>query len=56
LDIHGAKHFIGQNEKLAPHRAWLLQLLQALEIKAGREAILAALREVREKFQTVAGR
>jgi len=54
--FEGTKHFISQNETLAPYRAWLLQLFQALEIKAGREAILAALREVREKFKAVAGK
>ncbi len=53
--FNGTKHFISQNEKLAPYRAWLLQLFSALE-KEGREAILAALREVREKFKAVAGK
>jgi len=48
--FNGTKHFISQNEKLAPYRAWLLQLFTAMEIKDGRDAILAALREVREKF------
>ncbi|MGH7598619.1 MAG: hypothetical protein ACREOI_19875 [bacterium] len=54
--FNGAKHFISTNEKLAPYRAWLLQLFQALEIEAGREAILAALREVREKFNGRVGK
>jgi tetratricopeptide (TPR) repeat protein len=54
--FEGTKHFISQNEKLAPYHAWLLQLVQALEIKEGREAILAELQEVREKFKTAAGR
>jgi len=56
--FNGTKHFISKNENpdgrgLAPYRAWLLQLFEALEIKEGREAILAALREVREKFKAV---
>ncbi len=54
--FNGTKHFISQNEKLAPYRPWLLQLFQALEIEEGREAILAALREVRKKFKTVTGK
>jgi len=51
--FNGTKHFISQNEKLAPHRAWLLQLFEALEIKEGRKAILAALHEVRKKFGVI---
>ncbi|MCI0690805.1 tetratricopeptide repeat protein [candidate division KSB1 bacterium] len=51
--FNGTKHFISTNEKLAPYREWLLQLFQALEIKEGREAMLAALREVRANFQVV---
>jgi len=54
--FEGIKHFISQNEKLAPYRPWLLELFAAMEIKDGREAILAALREVREKFKAVAGK
>jgi len=53
--FNGTKHFISQNERLAPYRAWLLQLFSALENEGG-EAIHAALREVREKFKTVAGK
>jgi len=48
--FEGTKHFISTNEKLAPHRAWLLQFFAALERKEGREAILAGLKETREKF------
>jgi len=47
----GTKHFIGTNETLAPHRAWLLQFFAAIERKAGRGAILAGLKEARGKFQ-----
>ncbi|MDZ7369071.1 MAG: hypothetical protein ONB43_24935 [candidate division KSB1 bacterium] len=50
--FEGTKHFISQNEKLAPHRAWLLQFFEAIERKEGREAILAGLKEAREKFKT----
>jgi hypothetical protein len=48
--FEGTKHFISTNEKLARYREWLLQFFAAIEIKEGREAILAALRQVREKF------
>jgi hypothetical protein len=44
------------NAKLASYREWLLQLFQVLEIKEGREAMLAALREVRASFSTVVGK
>ncbi len=47
----GSKHFVSQHEPLAPYRAWLLQLFEALEIKEGKEAILAALWEVRKNFR-----
>ncbi len=53
--FNGTKHFISSNEKLASYREWLLQLFQTLEIKEGREAILAALREVREGFNDRVG-
>ena len=49
--FEGTKHFISTNEKLAPQRAWLLQFFAALERKEGREAILAGVEEVREKFK-----
>jgi hypothetical protein len=49
--FEGTKYFISQNEKLAPYREWLLQLFAAMEIKDGREAMLAALREVRQAFK-----
>jgi len=48
--FEGTKHLISQNEKLASHRPWLLQLFAAIELEDGREAILAALQEVRRKF------
>jgi hypothetical protein len=48
--FNGTKHFISANEQMGPYRAWLLQLFQALEIKEGREAMLAALRAVRAGF------
>ena len=51
--FEGTKHFISTEPRLARYREWLLQLFQALEIEEGREAILAALREVREKFGAV---
>lgn len=44
------------NSPCAPSIANLLALFQALEIKEGREAIIAALQEVREKFKAVAGK
>jgi len=50
--FEGAKHFISQNEKLASHRPWLLQLFAAIEGE-NRAAILAGLREARASFQTV---
>ena len=46
----GTKHFIGTNETLAPHRAWLLQFFEAVERKAGRVANLAGLKEVKASF------
>jgi len=49
--FNGTKHFISTNDTLAPYREWLLQLYAAMEIKDGREAILAALREARKNFQ-----
>ncbi|MDZ7304532.1 MAG: hypothetical protein ONB44_20600, partial [candidate division KSB1 bacterium] len=48
----GTKHFIRVEPQLARYREWLLQLFAAVEIKDGREAILAALQEVRARFQT----
>ena len=45
--------FEGTEPKLARYREWLVQLFQALEIKAGREAMLAALRELRASWQVV---
>jgi tetratricopeptide (TPR) repeat protein len=46
----GTKHFINQNEKLSPHRAWLVQLLDAL---AGedRDKIRKAMQKVRAEFR-----
>jgi tetratricopeptide (TPR) repeat protein len=46
----GTKHFIGQHEKLASHRAWLDQLFEAIK-GSNREAILKSLQEVRAKFK-----
>jgi tetratricopeptide (TPR) repeat protein len=49
--FNGTKHFISVEPQLARYREWLLQLFAALEIEEGREAILAALREVRKNFR-----
>ena len=46
----GTRHFIGQHEKLASHRAWLDQLFEAIG-GSDREAILKGLREVQAKFK-----
>jgi len=54
--FEGTKHFISTEPKLARYREWLLQLFAAVENPNGREAILSALREAREKFKTVAGK
>ena len=54
--FEGTKHFISSEPKLARYREWLLQLFAAVENPNGREAILSALREAREKFKTVAGK
>jgi tetratricopeptide (TPR) repeat protein len=54
--FEGTKHFISTNEKLASYRAWLLQFFAAIERKEGREAILAGLKEVREKFGAAVGK
>jgi hypothetical protein len=51
--FNGTKHFISQNEKLALHRAWPLQLFTAMEGE-NREAILAALQEVRNNWSAPA--
>ncbi|MDZ7314431.1 MAG: hypothetical protein ONB45_24505 [candidate division KSB1 bacterium] len=48
--FEGTKHFIRVEPQLARYREWLLQLFAAVEIEDGREAILAALQEVRGKF------
>jgi len=48
--FEGTKHFISQNEKLAPYRQWLIQLFEALE-QEGRENILVALKAVRESWE-----
>jgi hypothetical protein len=53
--LDGTKHFISQNEKLAPYLEWLLQLFSAME-KERREAILVALQEVRASFQLMTGK
>ncbi len=49
--FNGTKHFISTNETLAPYREWLLQFFAAMERDDGKEAISAALREVRKNFQ-----
>ncbi len=54
--FNGTKQFISTNESLGPHREWLLLLFQALEIKEGREAMLAALREARDSFGEAEGK
>ena len=46
----GTRHFIGQHEKLASHRAWVIQLLEAIG-GGNREEILKGLNEVRAKFK-----
>jgi tetratricopeptide (TPR) repeat protein len=51
----GSRHFIGHNERLAPHRPWLMQLFDAVE-GADRQAILSALQEVRASFAAVVKR
>ncbi len=47
--FNGTKHFISTEPKLAPHREWLLQFFAAMEREDGKEAILAGLREMRQK-------
>ncbi|HSF32911.1 MAG TPA: hypothetical protein VLK82_20865 [Candidatus Tectomicrobia bacterium] len=42
----GTRHFISNNEMLAPHHSWLLQFFDALE-GADRQAILTALQAAR---------
>jgi tetratricopeptide (TPR) repeat protein len=51
----GTRHFIDHNERLAPHRSWLIQLFDAVE-GTDREAILSALQEVRAGFAAVVKR
>ena len=45
----GTKHFIGHDERLAASRAWLLDLIAALE-KEDRNSILVALDTVRSEY------
>ncbi|MBN1560838.1 hypothetical protein JW998_11345 [candidate division KSB1 bacterium] len=54
--FEGTKHYISVEPQLAHYRDWLLQLLAAIEIKEGREAILAALRQVEADLKTVINR
>jgi tetratricopeptide (TPR) repeat protein len=46
----GTRHFINQNEKLLPYRAWLGQLFDALHSK-DRDAMLKAFQEVLANFK-----
>ena len=46
----GTRNFIGQHEKLSSHRAWLIQLFEAIK-GSNREAILKGLQEVKAKFK-----
>jgi tetratricopeptide (TPR) repeat protein len=48
----GTRHFISNNERLAPHRPWLMQLFDAVE-GADRHAILSALQEALASFPAV---
>jgi hypothetical protein len=48
-NLNGTRHFIDQNEKLFPQRAWLGQLLDALT-GTDRDTMLKALRKVQENF------
>ncbi len=51
--FEGTKHFISQTKKFELYREWLLELFKAVESE-NRDAILAALREVRANFHSVA--
>lgn len=46
----GPIHFIGQNEKLSPYRAWLGQLFEVLGSK-DRDTMVKALRDARANFK-----
>jgi len=47
--FEGSKHFIGSEPKLAPSRAWLLDLFSAVEEKDAQKR-LAALEKVQADF------
>lgn len=48
-EFEGTRHFIRQDERLAPWRDWLLQLFDALDAE-NRDAMLVALDKVRDRF------
>jgi hypothetical protein len=48
--FEGTKHFIGENEKLSPYRAWLMQLFAALASPT-HDQIVKALNETKGAFK-----
>jgi hypothetical protein len=48
-EFEGTRHFIRQDERLAPWRDWLFQLFDALDAK-DRDSMLAGLDTVRSRF------